>query len=119
MAYNVKFDVDVDINEIKKAVSKDSFKRGKFVMANQAMLDMDQYVPRKDGNLRAGASVTSDGMVKYPGPYGRAQYFGTNGIVTFRNYSTPGTGKKWDERVPQHTRNNWGKVALKAMGLSK
>lgn len=91
-------------------------KRGEFAMANQALLEMDQYVPMRDGNLRGGASVADNG-VKYPGPYGRAHYWGTNGIVVFRKYTTPGTGKMWDKRLSETQLKTIGKAGLKGMGI--
>lgn len=108
--------VEVDFSGAERKFSESSIKKGELAMANQALLDMEPYVPLRDGHLRSG-SHASPGKVTYPGPYGRAHFYGTNGIVTFRKYTTPGTGKRWDKRVPKGTIREWGVVAIKAMGL--
>lgn len=109
-------DVLVDFSGAERKFTEASVKKGELAMANQAMMDMEQYVPLRDGHLRSGAHA-SPGKVTYPGPYGRAHFYGTNGIVVFRKYTTPGTGKRWDKRVPKGTVREWGVVAIKAMGL--
>ena len=61
--------------------------------------------PMRTGALRSDARVektTQDGQTTFSAvygdervPYARAQEFGTNGIVVFRKYTTPGTGKNY------------------------
>lgn len=108
--------VDVDFSVLDQKFSEASLKKGELAMANQALMDMERFVPLREGNLRSGAHAKS-GEVTYPGPYGRAQFYGTNGIVVFKKYTTPGTGKRWDKRVSESTVRNWGVVAIKAMGI--
>lgn len=58
---------------------------------------MDKYVPMDEGNLRTIVDVQSDKII-YESPYAHAQYVGyTKGPV--RNYTTPGTGPYWGERM--------------------
>ena len=59
---------------------------------------MDKYVPKDTGALRE--TVTIDGnSITYEQPYAHDQYIGevNGGQVT--NYTTPGTGPYWDERM--------------------
>ncbi|WP_225743369.1 minor capsid protein [Marinilactibacillus sp. Marseille-P9653] len=64
---------------------------GKFLQRSQP------YVPLRGGGLRSAGKVTDHETIQWSGlPYGKAQFYGTNGIVTFKNYTTPGTGKRWD-----------------------
>ena len=58
---------------------------------------MDKYVPMDEGNLRKNVDIQKD-HITYESPYAHAQYVGyTKGPVT--NYTTPGTGPKWDKRM--------------------
>lgn len=108
--------VDIDFSVIDQKLGEAALKKGELAMANQALMDMERFVPLREGNLRSGAHA-KPGEVIYPGPYGRAQFYGTNGYVIFRKYTTPGTGKRWDKRVPKGTVREWGVVAIKAMGI--
>lgn len=58
---------------------------------------MDKYVPMRDGHLR-DTVVRGKDYITYEQPYAHAQYVGyTKGPVV--NYTTPGTGPYWDERM--------------------
>lgn len=59
---------------------------------------MDKYVPMDTGNLRRIVTLTPH-SITYEQPYAEAQY---NGIIKgkpIENYTTPGTGAYWDERM--------------------
>lgn len=65
---------------------------------------MDEYVPRDEGNLRENVDIQKD-HITYESPYAHAQYVGyTKGPV--KNYTTPGTGPKWDKRMWSVEREN-------------
>mgnify|MGYP004466595905 FL=1 len=59
---------------------------------------MDKYVPKDTGTLRENVTIDSD-RITYEQLYAHAQYIGevNGGQVT--NYTTPGTGPYWDERM--------------------
>lgn len=58
---------------------------------------MDKYVPKREGILRGTVELEVD-RITYNQPYAHAQYVGyTTGEV--RNYTTPGTGPYWDQRM--------------------
>lgn len=63
-----------------------------------------QKVPRKYGNLANTGRVSGTGNereISFGGQgvkYAHAQEEGTNGIVVFKHYTTPGTGKKYLEK---------------------
>ncbi len=59
---------------------------------------MDKYVPMDTGNLRRNVSITSD-TITYESPYAHAQYIGEVNGGQVKNYTTPGTGPYWDERM--------------------
>ncbi|HEN7824057.1 TPA: minor capsid protein [Streptococcus agalactiae] len=112
--------VHVDLSGATKKVSPASVTRGRIAMASQMMMDMDRYIPLRSGGgaLRASASMGGSGeTISYNTVYARAHYYGTNGIVTFKRYTTPGTGKNWLRRARSAHIDNWKQKALKEMGF--
>lgn len=59
---------------------------------------MDKYVPKDTGALRENATLDND-SITYESPYAYAQYIGIVNGGEVRNYTTPGTGTYWDERM--------------------
>lgn len=108
----------VDLGGVTKKVSPQTVRRGRQAMANQMLLDTTNFVPMRDGTLRASASIGLQGeTISWNTVYARAHFYGTNGIVTFRKYTTPGTGKNWFVKARNKHLNEWKDVAVKAMGL--
>lgn len=91
--------VTVDLKGIEKKVSPQAIQRGRLAMGDEALLIMESSIPFRPGggDLRASGRVERNGDVSYNTVYARAQFFGTNGIVVFKKYTTPGTGKRWDK----------------------
>lgn len=105
------------INNTEKALRKYSpANRAKAMHAvvNQAILDMERYVPKEAGDLRSSAFARENEAV-YNTPYARAQFYGTNGRVTFNNYTESGTGSRWDLRAKQVHGEDWAKIAAKEL----
>lgn len=64
---------------------------------NTCYRHMDKYVPMDNGDLRTNVNIDTN-SITYESPYAHAQYVGfTTGPVV--NYTTPGTGPYWDERM--------------------
>lgn len=59
---------------------------------------MDKYVPKDTGALRETVTIDSN-SITYEQPYAHAQYIGEVNGGTVVNYTTPGTGPYWDERM--------------------
>lgn len=104
--------VKVNLDGLKRKFSEENFVRARKAMANQALLEMNPYVPssskgnRENGvTLRGETVIADDGSsVLYNVPYARAQFYGfiTNqygGPFRIRNYTTPGTSRRWDLRM--------------------
>ncbi len=112
--------VKIDLKGIEKKVSSSALAKGKLAIANQMMIDMQPFIPRKSGDLSGSGQATRDG-VRYPGPYARAQFYGSSynkrRRFTFSRYTTPGTGKRWDLKASALHVKDWGKVGLRAMGV--
>lgn len=115
-----KVSVKVDLKGIEKKVSPTALAKGKLAIASQMKKDMARFIPRKSGDLSGSGQATKDG-VEYPGPYARAQFYGSSynkhRSFTFKRYTTPGTGKRWDLKASAIHVKDWGKVGLRAMGV--
>lgn len=65
---------------------------------------MNRFIPKRPrsmgGSLREEVDIQTD-SITYEMPYARYQYFGirADGTHVVMNYSTPGTGPYWDERM--------------------
>lgn len=59
---------------------------------------MDKYVPKDNGLLREIVTIDSN-SITYEQEYAHAQYIGEVNGGQVKNYTTPGTGPYWDERM--------------------
>lgn len=61
---------------------------------------MDKYVPKDNGILRENVTIDSN-SITYEQEYASYQYYGErkDGSHKVSNYTTPGTGSYWDERM--------------------
>lgn len=61
---------------------------------------MDKYVPKDNGILRENVTIDSN-SITYEQEYASYQYYGErkDGSHKVSNYTTPGTGPYWDERM--------------------
>lgn len=85
--------------------------RGQYAVVNQAHADMNNYVPMLSSDLRVQSQVTADGKsVIWNAPYARRHFY--NQMV---NYTTPGTGPRWDLKAKSIHLDSWRRVAEAAM----
>ncbi|SCC15142.1 minor capsid protein [Weissella bombi] len=100
--------IHLDVGHIDKMLSPANKQKAKLALANQVAIDMNKYVPLKKGDLRANRTVTAD-RISFGEVYARAQYYGTNdnGKTTFQNYTTTGTGPKWDLKAKDKNIDKW------------
>lgn len=111
---NAKVVVNIDLKGVENKFSQKQFSFGKIAMANQMLLDMNKFVPRKKGDLRASGHVIKNGnAIEWTTLYARSQFFGTNGKVIYKKYTTTGTGKRWDLVASNQNMEKWKKVFLK------
>lgn len=108
--------VSYDITKLERSVTYGAMKQAQFNVAEQVVMDSERFVPQRDGDL-VGTGRAYSGYVTWHTVYARAHYFGTNGIVKFRKYSTPGTGTQWVEKAAASNMKNWEEVALKGLNL--
>ncbi len=124
--------VKIDLKGVEKKVSPENFAKGQFAIANQAMLDMKRFVPKRKGELRASGHVRQ-GSIIYETPYARLLFYGKKGKGFFsekqrkfffankeellKHKKTPRTGPRWDKKASALYAKNWAEVGAKAMGV--
>lgn len=102
--------VVIKLHGARNKLSTDAERRGRYAFANQAMGDMDQFVPMLSTALRGSSSTSPDGKeINYNTPYAKAQFYGKvgKGGHPVRNYSTPGTGPRWDLKAKGIFMSDW------------
>lgn len=105
--------VEINIRDVRAKVSPEAMKRGRYAFGNQAMADMNPFVPRKDNILRSTAHLKSDGSaILYEPKYAKRQFY-LNG----KKYSTPGTGPRWDLKAKALYGRSWKRAFLKGAGI--
>ena len=116
----MKVDVNVDIQmeEAYKYFSESNLALAQFALANQALADMNQYVPRREGDLQTSGHVASNKeQLIWDTPYASSQYRGGNTKATFRHYTTPGTGPYWDKVARANHMSDWKQAWVKGAGF--
>ena len=112
--------IKVDLGGANKKVSSANAKKAEYAIANQAMIDMEPFVPLRDGNLRGSGHVSGNKII-YNTVYARAQFYGSAynkyRSFTFKKYSTDGTGKRWDLKATALYGSRWADKGKEAMGL--
>ena len=98
--------IHLDVGNVDQLLNSTNKQRAKLALTSQMAMDMEKYVPLRKGPLRANLTITPD-RLSYGAVYARAQFYGTNGIVSFHNYTTPGTGPRWDRKASEDYMDSW------------
>lgn len=110
------FKINVDLDNFMEHTSLTNVKRGQYALVNQAMSDMERFVPKDQGHLRDSVHATSDGsQITYTMPYAKAQFYGIINGYPVHNYSTPGTTKRWDLKAKSMFMSSWIDTFTKGM----
>jgi len=105
--------IKVEIAGVRSKISEQAFERGRFALGNQAMADMHSFVPKLEGTLRQSVHLSGDGKeIIYQTPYAKRQFYSQG-----YNYSTPGTGSRWDLKAKGLFMSAWVQAFTKGMGL--
>lgn len=95
--------VTINLEPAKAKLSQAKINRGRYALANQAIMDMNQFVPMREGILRMEAHINSDGSaINYTVPYAANLFY-----MAKRNYTTPGTGPRWDLKAKSMFMSSW------------
>lgn len=107
--------VKIDLSGARKKLSPEAFDRGRYLMANKALTDMNEnFVPEKDGNLRQSGQVSADGkQLVWYSPYARRHFYAPGGW----KYTTPGTGPRWDLKAEGIFMSDWLDTFSKGAGF--
>lgn len=96
---------------VEDLLNQSSMNKAAYVVANQAMADMDQFVPYKQGHLAGSAHIDNNKhTIVYDGPYARAQFYGMIHGYPVKNYTqTPGRypTKRWDLQAKSLYMDKW------------
>lgn len=104
--------VDIELDSLLNIGSEARKNRARLALSERALEDMTPYVPMDTGALRSTGTASPEQIRWWGVPYARAQFYGTNGLVVFRNYTTPGTGPRWDLKATGNHMRDWEKVYL-------
>lgn len=105
--------VTIKLDVARRKLSQDAVKRGRYASTNQMMADMNQFVPMLAGDLRNSVTIGTDGSsINYNTPYAKAHFYGSRTTkggkkIPFVNYSTPGTGPRWDLKAKSVFMSDW------------
>lgn len=95
--------VNIDLSGVMNRLSPEAVRRGQYAVANQALADMNQFVPMDEGILRMSASIDIDGGgINYNMPYANNLFY-----MYKHNYTTPGTGPRWDLKAKSMFMSDW------------
>ncbi|GGB26821.1 hypothetical protein GCM10011409_00180 [Lentibacillus populi] len=101
--------VSINLSGVRKKLSQGNVNRGRYALANQALADMNQFVPMDEGILRQTATIDIDGSgINYNTPYARRMFY-----MYMYNYTTPGTGPRWDNKAKAIYMRDWLNAFLK------
>lgn len=84
----------VDMSGVKSKLDSITTNKRLGIFASEtAAKDMEPHVPRREGALRTSATIEPFKVI-YKAPYAVFQFLGR-----YSNYTTPGTGRRWDEKA--------------------
>ena len=108
--------VQVTGAQLSDMLSGPALDGARYTLANQAMSDMDQFVPFKQGDLAGSAHLDGNDNIVYNTPYAKAQFYGfitnykTGQRSRVRNYTVsehPQAYRRWDLRAKSLYGDDW------------
>lgn len=106
----VKVEVDLKLPYAK--LSSSAVNTGQFFVANQMLADMNPFIPMREGILRLTGHVTyGNNAIEWVTPYAKRMFYEQH-----YNYTTPGTGPRWDLKASGLFMNDWIQVFMMGAG---
>lgn len=104
--------VEINLGGAYQKMSPQARRRGQQAMANQALADMNPFVPADEFILRQTATIDIDGSgINYNTPYANRMF-----KYHMYNYTTPGTGPRWDNKAKAIYMADWERAYMKGAG---
>ena len=104
--------VEINLGGAYQKMSPQARRRGQQAMANQALADINPFVPADDFILRQTATIDIDGSgINYNTPYAAKMFY-----MMMYNYTTPGTGPRWDNKAKAIHMADWERAYMKGAG---
>jgi len=104
--------IDINLSGVYKKLDTQNVQRGQYAVANQALADMNPFVPMDEGITRQTGHVNGDGTaVLWDTPYVRKLFY-----MPMYNYTTPGTGPRWDLKATRMFMSDWVNAFMKGAG---
>lgn len=95
--------VSVNLDRAKAKLGNAAVERGRYAFANQSLADMSQFVPKDESILVQTGHVSSDGTeLIWNTPYAARMFY-----MYMYNYTTPGTGPRWDVKASRIFMSDW------------
>lgn len=105
--------VRIDMRGVERKFSEANFRSGRLSMIEQAKGDMNQFVPMLNGDLRNQSYIYGlQRGIMWNVPYAKYQFYNQ-----FSNYTTPGTGPRWDLKAKGLFMNDWLTAFARGAGL--
>ncbi|VDG26349.1 minor capsid protein [Lactiplantibacillus mudanjiangensis] len=103
--------VNVDLAQFNDRTSPVNIKKAQYALMNQAMSDMEKFVPKDQGHLRDSAHIDAAGShIAYDMPYAKVQFYGMVNGHRIHEYTTPGTSRRWDLKGKSMFMSSWVKA---------
>lgn len=110
----MKVDIKINTTSIERKFSKANITRGRQALASQMLPDMAPYVPMRKGTLRGSAHIGNNGgSIYWQTPYARRRFYEEN-----VNFTTAGTGARWDKVAKANHIDSWKRALGKGMGFN-
>lgn len=104
--------VNINLEGVRRKLSSTTLLQAQRSLASQAAADMNQFIPMDEGNLRMAMSIDIDGGgINYHMPYASRMFY-----MYMYNYSTPGTGPRWDIKAKSFFMRDWITAFTKGAG---
>ncbi|MFC2685139.1 MAG: minor capsid protein [Limosilactobacillus oris] len=111
--------ITVNLSGLNNILSSDRLSRAHYMLANQAMADMDQFVPYKRGTLSGSAHIDDNNNIVYNTPYARAQFYGIVGckypVVHYTRTEHPQATRRWDLKAKSLYGDKWANKVKQAL----
>lgn len=111
--------VSVDLSRLNQMLSGQSLARARYVLANEALQNMEPFVPYKNGDLTGSGHLDQDNNIVYNTPYAKAQFYGIVGgqypVQHYTRKTHPEATKRWDLKAKSLYGDEWANKVAKSL----